>query len=525
MNMRFGLLASVGCLVAGCLVNSSVFARDVRPDYKLPLQSYAVIDLSGTVTDGKDVADIALDDDTNLAFAVYTDDENNQPIYRSYEWKYQDPDNPELEATIPMGWQGDLQAEHSIYGDAILLPNAKVGISKWTYGVTGGPGGGGSQLVHSYFVDKNGYVELPPLPAPLTWDYWDCGYGGLQCAVSEQAYAFMGTFSYPVNSTNNHSYCSFIFHNNSYVAFFVGPDVSITNVPIHTEDVIPSTINAKGSGWGYDAISDSTCYFWDEKTKTLSTPFTDTDTPVDLNDQTEVVVKKTSPGEGYLWAKDKTNTSFIDVLPKFVQGQYHNIQPLCISNQVAPAPASPADTTIHVVCEAELKDSASGAKDNLLFSRDNSGAWSAAQIHLPDGMKISNWNTINKKGLIAAIGTTKDNDPQKALLLIPVELIDTKDKVIDTPGVGVLEKNRDVVIEPKKSDDDKNPSSIAWIEPHGSEDTADAPDMPQLVLRFSGTEQMGLKVKWKLKVEYKRPNGRTLNPNEDKIEILMPVVG
>ena len=30
---------------------------------------------------------------------------------------------------------------------------------------------------------------------------------------------------------------------------------------------------------------------------------------------------------------------------------------------------------------------------------------------------------------------------------------------------------------------------------------------------------MGLKIKWKLKVEYKRPSGRALNPNEDKIGI------
>jgi hypothetical protein len=76
-----------------------------------------------------------------------------------------------------------------------------------------------------------------------------------------------------------------------------------------------------------------------------------------------------------------------------------------------------------------------------------------------------------------------------------------------------------VQITPKQNVDDKNVKSIAWIEPHGSETTTDAPDMPQPVLRLRGTETMGLKIKWKLKVEYTRPNGRIVA--EDKV--LVPV--
>jgi hypothetical protein len=41
--------------------------------------------------------------------------------------------------------------------------------------------------------------------------------------------------------------------------------------------------------------------------------------------------------------------------------------------------------------------------------------------------------------------------------------------------------------------------------------------MPQLALRLRGTEQMGLKIRWKLKVEYKRPSGRILP--EDTVKI------
>jgi hypothetical protein len=96
-----------------------------------------------------------------------------------------------------------------------------------------------------------------------------------------------------------------------------------------------------------------------------------------------------------------------------------------------------------------------------------------------------------------------------------VELIDTKNKILDDGD--------DVTIEPKKNSDDKNLKSIAWIEPHGSEATIDAPDMPQLALRIRGAETMGLKIKWKLNVEYKRSNGRVVA--EDKILIPSAVGG
>ena len=75
---------------------------------------------------------------------------------------------------------------------------------------------------------------------------------------------------------------------------------------------------------------------------------------------------------------------------------------------------------------------------------------------------------------------------------------------------------RDVTIEPKATVDEQNERSIAWIEPHGADDGSNAPDMPQLALRFQGTEQMGLKIKWKLEVIYNRPRGT--NPNEAQIK-------
>lgn len=74
----------------------------------------------------------------------------------------------------------------------------------------------------------------------------------------------------------------------------------------------------------------------------------------------------------------------------------------------------------------------------------------------------------------------------------------------------------DVTIVPKKDAADKNPKSIAWIEPHNSLELFDAPEMPQLVLRVRGAEAMGLKIKWKLAVKYNRPRGD--QPNEQIIK-------
>ncbi len=107
----------------------------------------------------------------------------------------------------------------------------------------------------------------------------------------------------------------------------------------------------------------------------------------------------------------------------------------------------------------------------------------------------------------ANLTTTGQSHSSACALLLPVQLIDTKDKALDAPGASVPEANRDVTVIPKRYADAKNSKSIAWIEPHGSETTPDGPDMPQLVLRLLGTEQMGLKIKWKLQIIYDRPRG------------------
>ena len=113
---------------------------------------------------------------------------------------------------------------------------------------------------------------------------------------------------------------------------------------------------------------------------------------------------------------------------------------------------------------------------------------------------------INNKGCILGIGYPNGSDVPRNLLLLPVQLMDIK-KVAD--------QNDDLVIEaipPKASGESENAyiqrplrnKQIAYIEPHGAANNTD-PEMPHLVVKMPGPQ--GMKVRYKLVVQYKRGNG------------------
>lgn len=92
-------------------------------------------------------------------------------------------------------------------------------------------------------------------------------------------------------------------------------------------------------------------------------------------------------------------------------------------------------------------------------------------------------------------------------MLVPLELKDIK--TID-------DQNDDVVIQtipPRKSSESENTyiqrplsdGQIAYIEPHGATNSAD-PEMPHLVAKLPDAPS-GLKIRWKMTVEYNRGNG------------------
>lgn len=141
-----------------------------------------------------------------------------------------------------------------------------------------------------------------------------------------------------------------------------------------------------------------------------------------------------------------------------------------------------------------------------ITSKRDYGSWGIGEvlevepvsIQIPKGKFFTDWFEFK-----AAMVDGQDT----AVSLLPVELRDIKNLVPDD--------NDDVTIEPKATVLEQKYKCIAWIEPHGSEGTPNAPDMPQLVLMFRGTETMGLRIKWKLAVKYNRPRGT--NPDEAQI--------
>lgn len=136
-------------------------------------------------------------------------------------------------------------------------------------------------------------------------------------------------------------------------------------------------------------------------------------------------------------------------------------------------------------------------------------------------------NEANKHGSYLIQAHNAEQTIVRPLLLVPVDLIDTKDKVLDdqaSQGTIITAAMSDVNIDPKATVDEQKEGSIAWIEPHGADDASNAPDMPQLVLRFRGAEQMGLKIKWKLEVIYNRPRGTNPDVSQMKAqdEVFIP---
>ena len=145
--------------------------------------------------------------------------------------------------------------------------------------------------------------------------------------------------------------------------------------------------------------------------------------------------------------------------------------------------------------------------------------WEGADLtpHIPSDWFVVEAVDLNKNGFIVGIAYHTIPDPdnpngpplqlRRSVLLVPVELRDIKRPEADDDDVvifGIPAKTAgesDNAYFQRKLDD----RQIAYIEPHGAANGAD-PEMPHLVATLPGGPQ-GLKVKWRLKVEYERGNG------------------
>ncbi len=109
-------------------------------------------------------------------------------------------------------------------------------------------------------------------------------------------------------------------------------------------------------------------------------------------------------------------------------------------------------------------------------------------------------------------GGTITNGPPERLKIAPAEVKDLKE---------IDDQNDDVLIVQKRSDDDTNINSVAWIESHRKQqdanpsayDDSDDPVMPHLraqLVDLPSTYQ----VQWKFNCKYSRPSGRSKTEDE-----------
>jgi len=396
---------------------------------KPPVQTYAVFDITGTtLSNGSYVADIALDDVPNVAFATYKNDDQS---YRAYKWTN---GVPTLGSTVSLAdqltnypWEGT----HWLYWGPQLIANGSIALSKQTYNPDA-PDPWMKQLQEPFLAD-GGEPGRVGLPSSLSWIGTDTGYGGMRWIASGSAYAFMAEYSFstqdpthqdPLGSGRGKCWSSFIFHNGSYDSFLMPNWVPMNDGTAHVDNFIPSIINEQGCGCGWDPVStdqtgNSTQLFWDGRA--FSSPFGSLDYPIDLNDQNQVAVQaydsEYNSTEGYMW-EPSTVTTLRWTLPASMMWQVKSIQPISISNQVKPDLPN-LDETIHILSDATvLSLGNSSTPGKLVWKRDNDEKWSFSLVKLPDQTTISDWTTINSRGIISAIG-----NGNHALLLLPEDII------------------------------------------------------------------------------------------------------
>ncbi len=517
-----GLLRVTGAL--GLAISSSP-ARNVRPDYQLPVQNYAVIDLSGAAVGGNDATNIALDDDNKASFICYqTASGSNLDEYIVYTWS---PASGLLQQvqTLPTGktvggGDGDKERRDYAYGyncltiDGDVYGQEKViryinAEGKWNYdGLDASPGiTAGNSSVSELNPFSPPYVKVSMgdgLPANYSssfsvWSVSPFSYCG---PVNEQ---YLTPLPNQITKPTSEVSGVVVAGGITYVFDPAYPD-DLSGIAIPNNMVISSQkfwpFQCNKYGWAIGTDNSHFNLYWNPGSASVGSIGSDNDYVIDINDQNQIVMQEAAPGEGYLWDTAGSPKPFIDVLATLVQGQCNNIQPYSISNQVD-AEDEDSDATIHILSTA----SDNGATDEMLFVRDDDGNWTYHKIQLPAGVTITDWNTINSSGIIAALGTITTTDvsghstasAQKALLLLPIGINDeqdpTKPKVIQSlPKQGNDESDNDYLQQQLPD------SCIAYITGSNA-----PPKMPHLVAKGVS----GVKLKWRLEVDYQRFNGWT----------------
>ena len=396
------------------------------PKFEPPVQNYAVIDISGTKATSP-VTMIALNDDNHAAFGFGTGDAvPNVASYTTYQvYTWSNGTSTPLEPVTWVHFGGYDSISHtsswSVANPEWLTPSGAVYANGFNVDVFDN----GGEMRFS--ADMIGCPDLPNPPYGTSSNSHGTQYyrNWIGC-VSDRGYVGGGgVSSLPDGSQPWGCYYGFIKDLDGKFTLFRDAN-SITNgwsneprpvegkVIVNANTFYPGKVNNRGQAIGY-ADSSGPCVFWDG---TNLMPIGKGEA-TDLNDQGQVILQDNTGDslasyEGAFWENGPT-TILRDKLPIWFQPQDWNIQPTAISNQVKPVPQFPGDSTLYILANADGIDV--GAYRKILWTRDNNGKWSFANVALPAGTTIDWFGPINSSGVIAAIG-----NGGHALLLFPINL-------------------------------------------------------------------------------------------------------
>ena len=502
------LLLSVLAVMSACEAHQAKIPKVIPP-----VQTYVVLDITSAGI--SDVDRVALNDANQAAFGTTTSSNG----YTTYTFSNGVTTHAQDMAAEVVTSNADntttTEDHYPEYRTNIIDSQGAIYGNLYSSTVTNTPDQKQTAESDGFMICRGGNASL------IGFSPFQGGCNGGMNAVGEGSFGgnINGFFTPPPGNASDYSGGGMLLSNGPTV---FDPDAvgrsNPGNCQVNSTRFEPYLINNTGSAVG-DINHGGSFGLWDGSKFTDITGYN----VIDLNGQNQFVAQD---DEGELWENSQV-TVLRDTLPPLIQYQYWNIQPFSLSNQVkafAPPPAAPApnaDATIHLIATANGLDV--GSYGTMLYTRNNQGKWSFANIALPAGTNISDFVTINSSGVIAAIG-----NGGHALLLVPITLTNLADPAKQ-------HNNSDTPIPFKQSDDDTNLRSVAWIAAHDPTNN-NAPRMPQL--QASCPVPPGCAVEWKLQVVFYDRNGKphrdfdTGDPNDQSYSasitpdtVVIPIYG
>jgi hypothetical protein len=471
-----GLTASLSLLVA-----VTGFARDANmTDIQVPVQNYAVLDISGTHATSN-VGMIALNDDNEVAYGYwnarnllvntwkagdtsfsqtvamqpprlihgYCFNDESLPGSPWISYPYLAPPTLRANGDLYASLQEDLYYDPSLSSDSYLgevaVPAYWTGSSRNELSVPNPPFDASLETMSDWYgnpwysdgslgmsingCSKVGYLgSINAARTTFTWDGPDNGFrfhGQLFAGLLVNA-------GYIVSAGTTFVFSTWL-ANPPPSNYHLNAGANLVVVP---QTFKPVAMNDYGWAAGVDDSPVGTVKLWD------GTNLSDVGSgrAAGINNQNQVIAAEyLYPSEGYLWETTGATATFAELLPTIVQGQIHTVQPYLINNQKSLPPRLDADASIQILSHA-----ADGEVpwEKLLWKRDNQGTWSFSKIQVPPGTIINEGTTLNSNGVIAALGATDSvSTTTHALLLLPLEVKvtnrdDLKKKWADAKAIG-----------------------------------------------------------------------------------------